>query len=90
MLNISKYLFTKKATLNPFFLLLWALLLWGGSYALRGYWEPDEARFVYVAREMVTSGDWLVPHRHGLEYAHKPPLLFWLINVGEMVFPKPF
>ncbi len=90
MFNIRKHLFSTHDTLNPVFLLLWGLLLWGGAYALRGYWEPDEARFVYVAREMVSSGDWLVPHRHGLEYAHKPPLLFWLINVGEMVFPKPF
>ncbi len=90
MINIRKYLFSNQPTVTPAFLLFWVLLLWGGAYALRGYWEPDEARFVYVAREMATSGDWLVPHRHGLEYAHKPPLLFWLINLGEMVFPKPF
>ena len=75
---------------SPFALLLWILLIWGGNFALRGYWEPDEARFVYVAHEMVGSGDWLVPHRHGLPYAHKPPLMFWLINVGEAVFPEPF
>lgn len=75
---------------SPIAMLLWVLLLWGGSFALRGYWEPDEARFVYVAREMAQSGNWLVPHRHGLFYAHKPPLMFWLINLGEAVFPEPF
>ena len=75
---------------SPFALLLWILLIWGGNFALRGYWEPDEARFVYVAHEMVGSGDWLVPHRHGLPYAHKPPLMFWLINLGETIFPEPF
>lgn len=75
---------------NPVALLLWVLSIWGGSFALRGYWEPDEARFVYVAREMAQSGNWLVPQRHGQFYAHKPPLMFWLINLGEAVFPEPF
>jgi hypothetical protein len=72
------------------FLLLWVFAIWGGMHAIRGYWEPDEARFVYVAREMVASGDWLVPHRHGELYAHKPPLMFWLINLGESILPIPF
>ncbi len=71
------------------FLVLWVLLLWGGNYALRGYWEPDEPRYVYVAHEMA-AGEWLVPHRNGLPYAHKPPLMFWLINLGESLIPAPF
>jgi 4-amino-4-deoxy-L-arabinose transferase-like glycosyltransferase len=66
-------------------LALWVLLLWGVQYARRDFWEPDEARFVYVAREMRDTGEWLVPHRHGLPYADKPPLMFWLINAGETV-----
>ena len=68
---------------------VWVLIMWGGNYALRDYWEPDEARFVYIAREMAASGDWIVPHRHNVPYADKPPLMFWLINAGEAVFPKP-
>ena len=76
---------------TPLLLLLpWIVAIWGGMHALRGYWEPDEARFVYVAREMAASGDWLVPHRHGIPYAHKPPLMFWLINLGETTLPLPF
>lgn len=74
----------------PVMLLLWVLLLWGVQFTRRGYWEPDEARFVYVAREMAATGDWLVPHRHGVPYPDKPPLMFWLINLGETVFPAPF
>ena len=62
-------------------LFLVAALLWGGEYLRRDVWEPDEARFAYVAREMAQDGHWLVPHRSGEYYAHKPPLLFWLINL---------
>lgn len=62
-------------------LLLLAALLWGGEYLRRDCWEPDEARVAYVSREMAQDGHWLVLHRHGEYYAHKPPLLYWLINL---------
>ena len=71
-------------------LFIFVLFLWGANYALRGYWEPDEARFVYVAREMIASESWLIPFRNGELYAHKPPLMLWLIMLGESVFPEPF
>jgi len=40
----------------------------------------DETRYLSVAWEMWTRGDWLVPHINGVPYAQKPPLLFWLID----------
>jgi 4-amino-4-deoxy-L-arabinose transferase-like glycosyltransferase len=43
--------------------------------------EPDEARYAEVAREMIQSGNWLVPHLNGTPYAHKPPLYIWCIAV---------
>jgi 4-amino-4-deoxy-L-arabinose transferase-like glycosyltransferase len=42
----------------------------------------DETRYLAVAWEMRQSGEFLVPHLNGATYAHKPPLLFWLINLG--------
>lgn len=64
-------------------LALIVLALWGSQSVRRGLWEPDEARVAYVAEEMRTTGNWLVPHRHGEIYAHKPPLMFWLIAAGS-------
>lgn len=61
-------------------IMLLAALFWGAEYWQRDLWEPDEARFAYVAREMRQDGHWLVPYRSGEFYAHKPPLMFWLIN----------
>lgn len=45
----------------------------------------DETRYLAVAWEMHRTGDFLVPHLNGATYAHKPPLLFWLINLGWLV-----
>jgi 4-amino-4-deoxy-L-arabinose transferase-like glycosyltransferase len=63
-------------------LLALAVLLWGGGYLARDLWEPDEARYAYVAREMRESGNYSMLTRHGEPYAHKPPLMFWLINLA--------
>jgi 4-amino-4-deoxy-L-arabinose transferase-like glycosyltransferase len=70
----------------PFwFILVFAGIVWGGQYVVRDLWEPDEARYTYVAREMDQSGSWLVPMRSGETYAHKPPLMFWLIKAGTVL-----
>ena len=46
----------------------------------------DETRYLSVAWEMWQRGDMLVPHLNGEPYHHKPPLLFWLINLMWMLF----
>jgi 4-amino-4-deoxy-L-arabinose transferase-like glycosyltransferase len=45
----------------------------------------DETRYLAVAWEMRQTGEFLVPHLNGATYAHKPPLLFWLINAGWLI-----
>ncbi len=45
----------------------------------------DETRYLSVAWEMWMRGDFLVPHINGEPYAHKPPLLFWIINSSWLV-----
>ncbi len=46
----------------------------------------DETRYLSVAWEMKWRGDYVVSHMSGHTYSHKPPLLFWLINVVWAVF----
>jgi 4-amino-4-deoxy-L-arabinose transferase-like glycosyltransferase len=40
-------------------------------------WPSDEPRFALQAREMQTSGDYVVPTINAKEKTQKPPFLFW-------------
>jgi len=51
-----------------------------------GLWSPDEPRYAEVAREMVVTGDYLVPHLNGEVYTKKPPLLFWVDALSYRLF----
>ena len=48
------------------------------SFFSRDLWNPDEPRYMEVAREMVLLNDYVVPHLNGELYPDKPPLFFWL------------
>ena len=41
--------------------------------------EPDEGRNAEVAREMLTSGNWITPYYDGLPYLDKPAVFFCLV-----------
>lgn len=63
------------------FLLLYILPL-----GVRPIVIPDESRYAEVAREMLVSGDWVVPHLNGVRYFEKPVLDYWLNALSVMLF----
>jgi 4-amino-4-deoxy-L-arabinose transferase-like glycosyltransferase len=63
-------------TAFTFFILL-------GSRALN---EPDEGRYSEIAREMIETGDWVVPHLWYLPHLDKPPMTYWLVAGSMKLF----
>ncbi|MGR9053356.1 MAG: ArnT family glycosyltransferase [Gammaproteobacteria bacterium] len=65
--------------------LFW-LLLMATTLSIRPLLPVDETRYVAVAWEMWARGDFLVPYLNGTSYSHKPPLLFWLMQMTWALF----
>ncbi len=53
---------------------------------MRGVWEPDEARYAEIPREMLAAGNWLTPKLNGVLYFEKPPLQYWLSAISMKLF----
>jgi 4-amino-4-deoxy-L-arabinose transferase-like glycosyltransferase len=52
----------------------------------RGLNEPDEGRYAEIGREMIETGDWLVPHFWYVPHLDKPPLTYWLVAASMRLF----
>jgi 4-amino-4-deoxy-L-arabinose transferase-like glycosyltransferase len=46
-----------------------------------GLMDDVDAVHGQMARNMVTSGDWIIPHLDGVPYIEKAPLPYWLIAI---------
>ena len=58
-------------------LALFLTVIWLGMLSARPLFNPDEGRYAEIPREMLSGGDWVIPHLNGLAYIEKPPLQFW-------------
>ncbi len=61
-------------------------LLWFALLAGRPLYDPDEGRYAEIPREILSRGDWLIPHLNGLVYLEKPPLHYWLSALAFSAF----
>ncbi|MBL8267936.1 ArnT family glycosyltransferase [Steroidobacter sp.] len=71
--------------LDLFWLLGLGLLLIATGIGLRDPWPADEPRFALIVRDMVATGEWLLPRVGGDVYGDKPPLFFWIMGVSLLV-----
>jgi len=67
------------------FIILSGLTLFFNLWA-KSLENHDYLRYAEVAREMIRSGEWVVPHLNGEVFIDKPPLLFWLIAIPASLY----
>ncbi|HEX2493425.1 MAG TPA: glycosyltransferase family 39 protein [Steroidobacter sp.] len=70
----------REVRLDILWLLGLSLLAIAAGLGLRDPWPADEPRFALIARDMVATGQWLIPQVGGEVYADKPPLFFWIVG----------
>ena len=70
----------------PWWFLPFVLLLFAGLLGTRSLNEPDEGRYAEIAREMVETGNWLVPHIWYVPHLDKPPFTYWAVAASLAVF----
>lgn len=53
-----------------------------GNLGALGLVGPDEPRYVWIARAMAETGDWVTPRLFGQPWFEKPILYYWAAAVG--------
>lgn len=73
-----------------FALLQWAMLLFAAVFLFTNLGYPlidrDETRYAEISREMVITGNWVLPQLNFETYYDKPPLVYWLCAISFSLF----
>lgn len=77
---------TRVALVAPLLLVLAIFMLYLGTIGTLPLLGKDEPRYIEVAREMFTRGDWVTPTLGGQTWFEKPALLYWLVMASFHLF----
>lgn len=70
---------------SAMFILVFFIIFLPLSYFIPLF-ETTDGRYAEIAREMIASGNWVVPKLNGITHFHKPPAAYWLIACGLELF----
>jgi 4-amino-4-deoxy-L-arabinose transferase-like glycosyltransferase len=63
--------------------IVWIVVFWQLGYP--SLMDPDEAHYAELTREMLQSGNWMVPLLDGRPYIDKPILFHWLQGLSMLL-----
>ena len=66
--------------------LLCAAVVYLAGNASVSLWDRDEPRYAQCSRQMLQSGDWVVPRLYDEIRANKPPLIYWCQATAMRIF----
>src|SRR5712664_3822094 len=77
-----------RTRLAVFGVLAFAVVVLGIPIGRAPIWDPNDARWVLLARDVVEHGHWLVPEIRGVpnEGLYKPHLYTWSIALGSLLW----
>ena len=70
-------LFTRLPLAGIVFTLLAAAAVYFAGNGRVQLWDRDEPRYAQCSRQMLESGDWVVPRLYDSLRTKKPPLIYW-------------
>lgn len=71
---------------NPVIFFIPLTIFWFFNIGYSDLIKPDEGRYAEIAREMLVSGDYVVPRINDIQYFEKPPLQYWATALSLKTF----
>ena len=68
--------------------LVYFILLFIPIGMFRDFTPLNELKYLSICNEMINKGYTFILKIHGEIYSDKPPLYFWLINLGKTIFKE--
>lgn len=66
--------------------LIAVVVFFGGMVSPPSLMDDVDASHAQLARNMLQSGDWVIPRLDGVAYVEKAPLPYWMIAVSYLIF----
>lgn len=67
-------------------LVIAAIVFLAGIVSPPALMDDVDAVHAQIGRNMIQSGDWVIPHLDGVAYMEKAPLPYWLIAISYLLF----